>query len=161
MAGVVKTRQGDDDVYEAITAVNGGDLVVPSTVGVTNPTVQGIAQAGAAAANVLGVAARRAEPVTSQNLSGTDADGFPVAYPNPVSELTTVYKHCVTTVVYTAAAVAFGTKLQAAANGQVQAWVPQGATYAQGAGNANQIIGECRVVGGMSAAGGPGLAYIY
>lgn len=154
MAGVVKTRQGDDDVYEAITAVNGGDLVVPSSVGVTNPTVQGIAQAGATALNVLGVAARRAEPVSSQNLTSTDADGYPVAYPNPVSELTAVYKHCVTTVVYTAVAVPFGTKLKAAANGQVQAWV-------SGTDSSAAVIGECRVVGGMSSAGGAGLAYIY
>jgi hypothetical protein len=153
MAGVVKSRQGDDDIYEAITAVNGGDLVVPSTVGVANPTVQGIAQAGAAAVNVLGVAARRAEPVSSQNLTSTDADGYPVAYPNPVSELTAVYKHCVTTVVYTAAAVAFGAKLVAAANGQVAA--------AGAAPDSRTVIGECRVLGGMTGAGGAGLAYIY
>jgi hypothetical protein len=152
MAGVVKTRVGDDDVYEATAVVNGGDLVVPAA-GATNPSVQGIAQAGATALDVLGVAARRAEPVASQNLSGTDADGFPIAYPNPVNELTTVYKHCVTTVVYTAAAVAFGTKLKAAANGQVQAWVSTDSSAA--------VIGECRVVGGMSASGGAGLAYIY
>lgn len=153
MSGVVKSRIGDDDVYEATAVVNGGDLVVPAA-GATNPSVQGIAQAGATALNVLGVAARRAEPVGSQNLSGTDADGYPIAYPNPVNELTAVYKHCVTTVVYTAVAVAFGVKLKAAANGQVQAWV-------SGTDSSAAVIGECRVVGGMSAAGGAGLAYIY
>lgn len=153
MAGVVKSRIGDDDVYEAVAVVNGGDLVVPAA-GATNTGVQGIQQAGATALNVLGVAARRAEPVANQNLSGTDADGYPIAYPNPVSELTTVYKHCVTTVVYTAVAVAFGVKLKAAANGQVQAWV-------SGTDSSAAVIGECRVVGGMSAAGGAGLAYIY
>lgn len=152
MAGVVKSRIGDDDVYEATAVVNGGDLVIPSGVA-TNASVQGIAQAGAAAVNVLGVAARRAEPVANQNLSGTDGDGFPVAYPNPVNELTTVYKHCVTTVVYTAVAVAFGAKLIAAANGQVAA--------AGAAPDSRTVIGECRVVGGMGAGGGAGLAYIY
>lgn len=161
MSGVVKSRIGDDDVYEATAIVNGGDLVVPSGTA-TNPDKQGIAQAGAAAANVLGVAARRAEPVGSQSLSGTDADGYPIAYPNPVNELTTVYKHCVTDVVYAAGtAVPFGAKLQAAANGQVTLWAAQGATYAQGAGNANQIVGECRVIGGMGTGGGKGKAYIY
>lgn len=153
MSGVVKTRIGDDDIYEATAVVNGGDLVIPSGVA-TNASLQGVAQAGATALNVLGVAARRAEPVGSQNLSGTDADGYPIAYPNPVNELTTVYKHCVTTVVYTAVAVAFGVKLKAAANGQVAAWV-------SGTDSSAAVIGECRVVGGMGAGGGKGLAYIY
>jgi hypothetical protein len=153
MAGNVKSRIGDDDVYEATAIVNGGDLVIASGVA-TNAGLQGIAQAGATSAVVLGVAARRAEPVANQALTGTDGDGFPVAYPNPVNELTTVYKHCVTTVVYTAVAVAFGVKLKSAAAGQVAAWV-------SGTDPAGTIIGECRVVGGMGAGGGAGLAYIY
>jgi hypothetical protein len=153
MAGVVKSRIGDDDIYEATAVVNGGDLVIPSG-SATDPTLQGIAQAGAGALNVLGVAARRAEPVGSQNLTGTDADGYPIAYPNPVNNLTAVYKHCVTTVVYTAVAVPFGAKLKAAANGQVAAFV-------SGTDVPNACIGECRVVGGMGAGGGAGLAYIY
>ena len=153
MAGVVKTRQGDDDVYEATAVVNGGDLVIPSGGTVVNAGKVGIQQAGAGALNVLGVASRRAEPVANQNLAGTDGDGFPVAYPNPVSELVTVYKHCVTTVVYTASAVAFGAKLIAAANGQVAA--------AGASPDSRSVIGECRVVGGMGAGGGAGLAYIY
>lgn len=156
MAGVVKSRIGDDDVYEATAIVNGGDLVIPAGgtgVGAVNVGKVAITQAGATALNCLGVAARRAEPVANQALSGTDGDGFPVAYPNPVSELTTVYKHCVTTVVYTAVAVPFGTALKTAAAGQVQAWV-------SGTDSAAAIVGYCRVVGGMSAAGGAGLALI-
>lgn len=152
MAGVNKVRIGHDDVYEATAVVEGGQLVVPAA-GATNAGVQGIAVAGAAATNVLGVAARRAEPVANQNLATTDGDGYPVAYPNPVSELTTVYKGCVVEVTYTAAAVGFGDKLVAAANGAVAA---AGATP-----DAREVVGECRVVGGMGAAGGKGLAYIY
>jgi hypothetical protein len=152
MTAIVKNRHGDDDVYEATAVVDGGRLVIPSGVA-TNPGVQGIAQAGDSARNVLGVAARRAEPVANQNLVATDGDGYPVVYPNPVNELTTVYKACVVAVTYTAVAVAFGVKLAAAANGTVRAWVvgdgPDG------------VVGECRVVGGMSAAGGVGFAYIY
>lgn len=153
MTAIPKTAQGDDDVYEAVDVVDGGQLVVPKT-GATNPGKQGITPAGDAALLVLGVAARRAEPVASQNLVSTDGDGYPVTYPNPVNELTTVYKHCKVKVQYTAAAVGFGVKLCAAANGKVRAWV-------SGTDNVASIIGECRVVGGMSAAGGWGLAYIY
>lgn len=152
MAGVNKSRIGHDDVYEAVAVVNGGQLVVPAA-GATNPGKQGIAPAGAGATDVLGVAARRAEPVADQSLSGTDADGYPIAYANPVNELTTVYKGCVVKVTYTAAAVAFGAKLVAAANGEVAA--------AGAAPDARELVGECRVVGGMGAAGGVGDAYIY
>jgi len=152
MAGVNKVSHGHDDVYEAVGVVNGGNLVIPAT-GATNPSLQGVNVAGDAAKNVLGVASRRAEPVANQNLTGTDSDGYPVTYANPVNELVTVYKQCVTHVVYTAAAVGFGAKLAAAANGAVRAWVADDGFDA--------AIGECRVVGGMGAAGGSGLAYIY
>ena len=152
MTAIVKNRHGDDGVYEAVAVVDGGRLVVPAA-GATNAGKQGITQAGALAADVLGVAARRAEPVASQNLASTDGDGYPVTYPNPVNELTTVYKACVVNVTYTAAAVPFGAKLVSAANGTVAA---AGATP-----DARTVVGECRVVGGMSAAGGVGFAYIY
>lgn len=152
MAGVNRVRSGDSDIYEATEVVEGGQLVVPAT-GATNPGVQGIAVAGAGAANVLGVAARRAEPLADQSLTGTDADGYPVAYANPVNELTAVYKDAVVQVTYTAAAVGYGDKLIAAANGAVAA--------APAATDAQEIVGECRVVGGMGAAGGVGPALIY
>lgn len=156
MSGVPKTRHGHDDVYEATAVIDGGLLVVPAA-GATNPGVQGIAVAGAAAANVLGVTARRAEPVANQSLTGTDADGYPVAYPNPVNELVTVYKRAVLDVTYASGtAVAFGQKLQSAANGQVTAY-----SDATGSGDPATIVGECRVVGGMGTGGGKGKAYIY
>lgn len=153
MTGNNKNRQGDDDIYEATVVIAEGLLVVPAA-GAVNPGVQGIALAGATALNVLGVTARRSEPVANQALTATDGDGYPVVYPNPVSELTAVYKHCVATVTYTAVAVAYGVKLKAAANGQVAAWV-------SGTDSSAAVIGECRVVGGMSSAGGKGFAYIY
>lgn len=152
MAGVNKVRSGDADNYEATEVIEGGQLVVPAA-GATNAGVQGIAVAGAAATNVLGVAARRAEPVADQNLEGTDNDGYPVLNVNSVNEFTTVYKHAVVEVTYTAAAVAFGTKLVAAAGGEVTGFTA--------AGDAETIVGECRVIGGMGAAGGKGLALIY
>lgn len=154
MAGVNKVRTGDADVYEAVGAtVNGGQLVVPVT-GATNAGVQGIEAAGDAAVNVLGVAARTAIPVADANLEGTDANGYPVTNVSTINELTTVYKHAVVAVTYTAAAVAFGAKLAAAANGGVRAFVA-------GTDASDAVVGECRVVGGMGAAGGTGLALIY
>lgn len=153
MAGVNKTRKGHDDVYEAVAVVNGGNLVVP-VAGATNASVQGIEPAGDAAVNVLGVAARRAEPVADQSLATTDGDGYPVAFPNPVNELTTVYKQAVLDVVYTAAAVGFGEKLAAAANGEVRKFVA-------GTDPVDAMVGECRVVGGMGSGGGTGKAFIY
>lgn len=158
MAGVNKVRTGHDDIYEATVAIDGGILVVPAA-GATHAGVQGIAIAGDAAHDVLGVTARRAEPVANQNLAATDGDGYPVAYPNPVSELTAVYKGCVVPVTYTAAAVAYGVKLVAAANGHVRAYVPS--TSAVDNDDPRAVIGECRVVGGMGGAGGVGLALIY
>lgn len=163
MAAINKTRQGNDDIYEAAgsAAISGGKLVVPHS-GATNPGVQGIDTAGAAANNVLGVAARDAIPVGLQTTVATDADGFPIVNPDQPNELTAVWKGCVVPVTYAAGtAVAFGQKIQAAASGDVTAWAAQTATYAQADGNADTIVGECRVVGGMGTGGGVGLAYIY
>ncbi len=152
MAGITLIRVGHDDVYEATVVIEGGQLVIPAS-GAVNASVQGIAVAGDAATTVLGVAARRAEPIANQSLVGTDGDGYPVAYANPVNELTAVYKGAVVPVTYTAAPCAFGAKLAAAAAGKVRAWV---------AGDgANAIVGQCRVVGGMGSGGGVGQAYIY
>jgi len=153
MAGVPRTQSGDAIVYEATEVIDGGLLVIPAA-GATQPGVQGIAKAGATALNVVGVTSRRAEPVASQGLTGTDADGYPFVYPNPVSELVTVYKNVVIDVTYTAVAVAYGVKLKSAANGQVQAWV-------SGTDLTSSVVGECRVVGGMGAGGGVGKALIY
>lgn len=152
MAGVNKVRSGDADAYEATVVIDGGQLVVPAG-GATNAGVQGIAVADAGATNVLGVSARRAEPVADQNLNSTDADGYPVLNLNTVNELTTVYKHAVVEVTYTEAIANFGEKLVAAANGAVAAFTA--------AGDADTIVGECRVIGGVGAAGGKGLALIY
>ena len=153
MAGVPKTRIGHDDVYEAVSAVDGGQLVVPAA-GATNPGKQGIQPAGAGASDVLGVASRRAEPTPLTQSPTTDSDGYPTLAVNPVNELVTVYKRCVIDVTYTAAAVAFGQKLKSAAGGKVAAWV-------SGTDAADLIVGECRVVGGMGSGGGVGKAYIY
>lgn len=150
MAGANKIAIGHDDVYEATAVVRGGRLVVPSGVA-TLAGKQGIAEAGDAATNVLGVASRLAEPVASQALTSTDGDGYPVTYPNPVNELVTVYKRAVVKVTYTAVAVAFGVKLAAAANGTVRAWVSGDGAAA--------IIGESRDA--VPGAGGVYRAYIY
>jgi hypothetical protein len=152
MAGVPKTRIGHDDVYEAVGVVHGGRLVIPED-GATNPGKQGVIEATDGADNVLGVASRLAQPTPEVVEASTDGDGYPALEVSPVNELVTVYKRCVLKVEYTAAAVEFGVKLAAAADGKVRAWV-------SGDGP-ESIVGECRVVGGMGAAGGTGFAYIY
>ena len=153
MAGTNKRVVGDDEVYEATNiVVPSGVVVIPHTGTPVNAGKQGITVAGDAAKNVLGVSAARAVPVSLQVTSGTDADGYPVAMPFVDNELVTVYAHGVVNVTYTAVAVAYGAKLAAAANGQVRAWIT--------ADGADAIIGVCKVVGGMSAAGGVGLMKI-
>lgn len=153
MAGVNKVRVGHDDIYEAVAVIEGGQLVIPAA-GATNAGVQGINVAGAAAQNVLGVAGRRAAPVASQGLTGTTDGDYPVTYPNTINELTVVYKRCVVEVTYAAVAAGFGVKLKAAANGTVTPLVV-------GTDADCLAVGECRVIGGMGAGGGKGLAYIY
>jgi hypothetical protein len=153
MASANKVRSGDADTYEATVVIEGGLLVVPAA-GATISGVQGIAVAGDAATNVLGVTAQRAEPAANQDLTGTDSDGYPFTNVNTVDELTTVYKHAVVSVTYTAAAVGFGAKLAAAANGAVRAFVA-------GTDPSDAVVGECRVIGGMGSGGGAGLALIY
>lgn len=152
MAGVNKVRIGNDDIYEATEVIAGG-LLVEAAAGATNAGVQGIKKAVASSKVALGVTARLAEPVLNQDLATTDGDGYPVAYPNPVSELTAVYKGCVVPVTYTASAVAFGAKLMSAGAGLVEA--------APAATDAQEIVGECREVGGVGAGGGVALALIY
>lgn len=153
MTAVNVSRSGEADVYEAVDQVNGGQLVV-AKAGATQPGKQGITPAGDGSRVVLGVAARRATPVALQVQNATDGDGYDNLIINPVNELTTVYKQKVVNVTYTAAAVTFGTKLAAAASGAVRAFVA-------GTDAADAVVGECRVVGGVGAAGGVGYALIY
>lgn len=158
MAGVNKNRTGDADVYEATETIKGGQLVVPAA-GATNSGVQGIAVAASGAANVLGVAARLAQPTPNPVTAGTDSDGYDVLAVSPVNELTTVYKHAVVDVTYAAAAVGYGDKLVADDAGGVRKYDP---TVSPGhEDTADMIVGECRVVGGMGAGGGTGKALIY
>lgn len=162
MTSINKQRQGNDDILENVTPhatnggyVDGGLLVVPSSTAATNAGVKGFTVAGAAAANVLGVTARKTLSVDGQeNASTNDPDGFPFVNPDSLNELTAVWKGCVVPVTFTAAAVAYGTKLQSAANGQVAAY-----SDATGSGDPATIIGEARC--DMGAGGGVGLALIY
>ena len=154
MASTPKHSHGADEVYEAVDAVLAtGVLVIPSTTATTNPGLQGVKVATDAALNVLGVSASSAVPVANQTTTGNDSDGYPYVAPDMVNELVTVYSACVINVTYTAVAVAYGAKLCAAANGAVRAWV-------SGTDSPAAIVGTCRVPGGMSSAGGTGLAKI-
>lgn len=155
MAGTNKVSRGDDEVYEAVDArILSGSLVVPSTTPATQPGLQGVKTAGDGATDVLGVASHQALPVDDQQNTGTDADGYPFVNATGVPEETlTVYSHGVFHVRYTAAAVAFGAPLAAAANGDVRAFDSADDDPAA-------LIGFCREVGGVSSAGGLALAKI-
>lgn len=156
MANSINPRvDGDALTYEAVDAnLAAGLLVIPSTTA-TESGLQGIKAGTDAAKTVLGVSARSA--VTAANRAaqetGNETDGYPFADVSIPNATLTVYRRKVVPVTYTAVAVGFGAKLAAAAAGAVRAWV-------SGDG-ADAIIGECRVVGGISSAGGVGYAYIY
>jgi hypothetical protein len=146
---------GDADVYEAVDAnLIAGVFVIPSATA-TESGLQGVAVAGNAAKNVVGVSAKSA--VTAANRAaeenGTLTDGYPFTDASVPDATLTVYRRKVVPVTYTAAAVGFGAKIASAAAGQARAWVTGDGPDA--------IVGECRVVGGMSSAGGVGLAYLY
>jgi hypothetical protein len=172
MTAINKQRQGNDDILENVTDhttgggyVDGGLLVVPSTATTSNAGVQGFVVAGDAAKNVLGVTARKTLSVDGQeNASTNDPDGFPFVNPDSLNELTAVWKGCVVPVTFTAAAVAYGTKLVAAAGGKVRAYVPLAEAVGTDAtaltgDDPSAIVGECRAV--VGAGGGVGLALIY
>jgi hypothetical protein len=154
MSAIQKVSKGDDQVYEAVTAnLAAGVLVIPST-SATVSGLQGIVVAADAAKNVLGVSAKSC--VTEANRAaaeqGTLSDGYGFTDVSVPNATTTVFSHGVVPVTYTAVAVPYGAKLAAAAGGAVRAWIA--------ADGPDAIVGHCRVVGGMSAAGGVGLAFI-
>lgn len=154
MSAIAKVSHGHDDVYEAVDAnLAAGVLVIPSTTA-TVSGLQGIKVAGDAAVNVLGVSAKSCVTEANQaaDAVGDEGYGYPFVDVSVPTARTTVWKQCVVPVTFTAAAVAFGVKLCAAANGAVRAWV-------SGTDPADSIVGESRCV--MSAAGGVGKAFIY
>lgn len=159
MAGVPKIRGGDvDRTYEAVDAnVAGGQLVIPSTTA-TESGEPGATPAGAAATNVLGVAATDAVTAANRAALVSSSGGGPGAYPYTDTSVPpatfTAYNHCETKVQYLAGtAVPFNSPLKAAASGQVTLFVVGTDAF-------EKYVGRCRVVGGMGTGGGAGVAYI-
>lgn len=154
MGSINKVARGDDRVFEAVDAnLAAGVLAIPSTTA-THSGLQGIKVAGDAAKNVVGVTARSAVTYANQGAAqaGTGDDGYPFADVAVPDATLTCYSHAIVPVTYTAAAVGYGAKLAAAANGAVRAWV-------SGDG-ADAIVGTCVQPGGVSSAGGVALAKI-
>jgi hypothetical protein len=151
MAGTLQRRK-DDRVYEAVDAnLAAGTVVIASTTA-SESGLQGIKAAGDAAKNVLGVAAN--DCITAAN---RDALQYPTGSAPMLNigldltippATTTVYNRGEYDLTYTAAAVAHGAKICAAAAGKVRAWVS--------ADGADAIIGYCTQVGGVSSSGGTG-----
>lgn len=139
-------RNGIEVAYEALTAVAGGQLVIPQT-GATSTGAQGIQPAGAGALNVLGVAQSDAIPTSAQAGYTTGTSAFDASYPlidtSVPDNTTAVYTDVVIPVLYTAVAVAYGTRLKAAAAGAVAAFV-------HGTDDPAMVIGWCAQVGGTA-----------
>lgn len=155
MAAIAKVNKGDDLTYEAVDAnLAAGVIVIPSTTA-TESGLQGIKVATDAAVNPLGVSSRSAVTAANQaaDAVGNESYGYPFADVSVPQPTLAVYSHGVFPVTYTAAAVAYGTKLCAAAAGAVRAWV-------SGTDPASSIVGWCAQVGGVSSAGGVALARI-
>ena len=138
MPGVIPRQQMGPDTFEVSVAVTGGQLVVPTTGGKVGP-------AGAAAANVLGVALNDAQAAGSAPTNPINT-GWPSAQ-------VAVARDVDVRITY-ATAANFGDKLVSAANGQV---APIGAAAAT---DARQIVGRCTEPAGV-ATGAVGRALIY
>ncbi|WP_190824675.1 hypothetical protein [Saccharopolyspora pogona] len=139
MSGVFPRQVQGPDTFEVSVAVTGGQLVVPTSGGKIGP-------AGAAAANVLGVALNDAQPAGSAPTNPINT-GWPAAQ-------VSVARDCDIRVTYNAA-TNFGDKLITAANGQVTAISGTAA-----AADARQIVGICTEPLGV-AAGAVGRARIF
>lgn len=152
MAAINRVTSGDFETYEAVDAnLASGVLVIPSTTA-THSGLQGVKVATDAAVNVLGVSMRSAVTFANQAAAevGSGSDGYPfvdVAIPDATLA---VEGKGVFPLNYTAAAVAYGVPLCAAAAGAVRAWV-------SGSDPASAIVGTCRQPGGVSSAGGVAL----
>ena len=155
MSAITKVSHGDDQTYEAVDAdLAAGVLVIPSTTA-TSSGLQGIKVATDAAVNVLGVSAKSCVTAANQAADsvGNEGYGYPFVDASVPTALTAVYSHAIVPLTYTAAAVAYGAKLCAAASGHVRAWV-------SGTDPASSIIGYCAQPGGVSSAGGVALVRV-
>jgi len=140
MSGVSVRQCDGPDTYEVSAAVTGGQLVAPTTGGKVGP-------AGAAVANVLGVALQDAQPAGS-------APTNPINTGWPSSKVAVARGVDVRGVTY-AAATNFGDLLISAANGQV---TPISGTAA--AADARQVVGRCTEPLGVTS-GGVGRIHIF
>jgi hypothetical protein len=155
MSGEVKRNVGDV-VYEAVDANLVGGTLVESSTTATVSGLQGMHPAVDASKKVLGVVSK--DCVTEANRAALESPTGPAPMSVVGIDLTiasatsAVYNDFFGKVTYTAAAVAHGARLAAAANGAVRAWLA--------ADGADAVIGWCAQPGGVSAAGGWALARI-
>jgi hypothetical protein len=151
MPGQNPSYQTGPLVYEALSAVKGGQVVEFKSGATTNPGKVGMQPAAANSAVVLGVAFKDAVPVSAQDGYANGTTGYanyPVTDISVPDELSSVYNDAWIKVTYAAAAT-YRQPLKAAANGQVTPGTP----------GTDPIIGWCAAPGGV-AANGVGLARI-
>lgn len=142
-------KNGLVSTYEALTAVTGGQLVIPQTGATSDASLQGCQPAGLNAQNVIGVATADAVPVSGQAAYTTGTSGYDTGYSvidTSVPDATvSVETNVIVPMTYVAGAVAYGARLKAGAAGAVAAWV-------NGTDSAELVVGWCAQPGG--AAGG-------
>lgn len=158
MSGEQPYRTTGPAVYEALSAVTGGQLVEYVAGDTTDASLAGCQPAGDASIKVLGVASKDAVPEADQATDSQGTTGYAGSFPVldvsvPSPTLAVYHDAQAVSVVYTAAAVNFRDPVCAAANGQVRKWVT-------GVDAEEARIGWCAQPGGISAAGGAGLARI-
>lgn len=160
MASVVPKLYGKNGLvqtFEALTAVTGGQLVIPQTGATSDASLQGIQPAGAGALNVLGVATSDGVPTSATAGYTTGTSAYDAAYPvidtSVPDSAVSVETNVLVNVTYTAVAVAYGVRLKAAAAGAVAAFV-------HGTDDPAMVVGWCAQIGGVSSAGGVALARI-
>ena len=152
MAAITRRSSGDAETYEAVDAnLAAGVLVIPSTTA-THSGLQGVKVAGDAAQNVLGVSMRSAVTFANQAAAqvGDGSDGYPFVDTAVPDATLAVENHGIFPLTYTAAAVAYGDRLCAAAAGAVRKFVA-------GTDASDAVIGWCAEPGGVSSSGGVAL----
>ena len=134
------------------TLVFAGQLVMPTTAvaGTTDLTVK---PATANAVTVLGAAGKDANVVSTQT-AAANTYGQPQIDISVLDDYTSIWFGGIDMPVWynNTGSILEGQLLVAGANGTVQAFTEQGASYVQAAGDAAMIIGRCTIQGGLTTA---------
>lgn len=157
MTSIAKVASGDAQVYfnDSAAAIDGGVLVAGGASTANSGGLPTMTPTTDAQQTVVGVTAAPTVNFSAQgNATANTSYGYPAVDAGFPLATTTVYSHGIVPILFTAAAVAYGTPLVAAAAGKVRA-------YVSGTDNAAAIVGKCAQPGGVSSAGVVGLVRLF